>query len=122
MNSVILVVDDDEIMVEALREIFEAEGYKVKKAFNGEQGIKEIYDDGINLVLLDVRMPKMNGYDVCKILREHKETFNLPVIVLTAHSISEVEERFKGMNVEDIIAKPFDPEYLIRLVKKVLGN
>ncbi|MEW6102325.1 MAG: response regulator [bacterium] len=122
MNGAILIVDDDEIIVEILKELFEAEGYNVKKAFNGEEGVKEIYDDGIDLVLLDIRMPKMNGYDVCKIIREHKETYNLPVIVLTAHNTLEARERFKGMNIEDIISKPFNPEYLIQRVKKALGN
>lgn len=116
----ILIVDDDEVIVFLLKELFESEGFFVKTAFDGEDALKKIYENGLDIILLDIRMPKVNGYDVCQDLKEHKN--NTPIIIITAHSIDEAKLRLCGIDIKNYIEKPFNPSDLINKVKALYQN
>jgi len=113
----ILVVDDEERMVRFIRLNLEHDGFRVIEAFNGTQAINQIRSNLPDLVLLDVMMPDMNGFEVLKIIRE---VSSVPVIMLTAKG--EEDDRVHGLELgaDDYITKPFSPRELVSRVKAVL--
>lgn len=112
----ILIVDDIPENLFLLGKTLQREGYDISYASNGEQAIKIAKKLKPDLILLDVLMPNMNGYEVCKIIKETKETSSIPVIFLTALSDSaQVIEGFK-VGAADFITKPFNiPEVIARI-------
>jgi two-component system sensor histidine kinase ChiS len=113
----ILIVDDEQINLQVLENHLSLAGYQVLQAHNGEEALAILKSDDIHLVLLDIMMPKMSGYDVCKIIRETKTHGSLPVILLTAKNIiSDLVYGFEcGAN--DYLTKPFQKEELLTRIK-----
>jgi two-component system KDP operon response regulator KdpE len=116
-NRSILVVDDEERMVRFIRLNLEHDGFRVIEAFNGTQAINQIRSNLPDLVLLDVMMPDIDGFEVLKIIREIS---SVPVIMLTAKG--EEDDRVRGLELgaDDYITKPFSPRELVSRVKAVL--
>ena len=116
-NRRILVVDDEERMVRFIRLNLEHDGFQVVEAFRGHQAIQKLRDSLPDLVLLDVMMPDIDGFEVLKMIREIS---TVPVIMLTAKG--EEDDRVKGLELgaDDYITKPFSPRELVSRVKAVL--
>lgn len=112
-NATILVVDDSPPNVKLLRLILGAAGYRVLEAYSGPEALEILRRDRPDAMLLDVRMPGMTGYDVCKQIREDTEFASLPVIMVT--SLSMAEERIRGIEAgaTDFISKPFNKKELL---------
>ena len=113
----ILVVDDEERMVRFIRLNLEHDGFRVIEAFNGNQAINKARSNLPDLVLLDVMMPDLDGFEVLRVLRE---VSSVPVIMLTAKG--EEEDRVRGLELgaDDYITKPFSPRELVSRVRAVL--
>jgi len=113
----ILVVDDEERMVRFIRMNLEHDGFQVSEAFNGKQAIQKIRDVTPDLILLDVMMPDLDGFEVLETVRE---VSNVPVIMLTAKG--EEDDRVRGLELgaDDYVTKPFSPRELVSRVKAVL--
>lgn len=113
----ILVVDDEERMVRFIRLNLEHDGFQVSEAFKGTQAIDKLRSSLPDLVLLDVMLPDIDGFEVLKIMRE---VSSVPVIMLTAKG--EEEDRIKGLELgaDDYITKPFSPRELVSRVRAVL--
>ena len=113
----ILVVDDEERMVRFIRMNLEHDGFQVGEAFNGKQAIQKIRDFTPDLILLDVMMPDIDGFDVLETVRDFS---NVPVIMLTAKG--EEDDRVRGLEhgADDYITKPFSPRELVSRIKAVL--
>ncbi len=113
----ILVVDDEERMVRFIRLNLEHDGFQVIEAFNGNQAINKARSNLPDLVLLDVMMPDLDGFEVLRMLRE---VSTVPVIMLTAKG--EEEDRVRGLELgaDDYITKPFSPRELVSRVRAVL--
>jgi DNA-binding response OmpR family regulator len=113
----ILIVDDEERMVRFIRLNLEHDGFRVIEAYNGNQAINKIRSNLPDLILLDVMMPDIDGFEVLRILRE---TSNIPVIMLTAKG--EEDDRVRGLELgaDDYITKPFSPRELVSRVRAVL--
>jgi adenylate cyclase len=112
----ILVVDDTPSNVKLLADVLHARGYAVVTATNGAEALARTERDAIDLVLLDVMMPGMSGYDVCRKIRENTATAMLPVIMVTA--LDPAQERVKGIEAgaDDFLTKPIhQPEILARV-------
>lgn len=116
-NRRILVVDDEERMVRFIRLNLEHDGFIVVPAYRGMQALDEIRKEMPDLVLLDVMMPDMDGFEVLKLIRENGSA---PVIMLTAKG--EEDDRVRGLELgaDDYITKPFSPRELVSRVKAVL--
>ena len=114
----ILVVDDEQNMRTGLKDNLEFEGYDVETANDGEEGLKKILDNNYNLIILDVMMPKMSGFDVCKNAR--KNGVSTPIILLTAKG--EEIDKVVGLEIgaDDYVTKPFSLRELLARVKAVL--
>lgn len=117
MNKKILIIEDEKDLVKVLRDTFEKEKFQVFYAEDGEEGLNQFYEKNPDLILLDINMPKKNGWEVC---REVREQSNLPILMMTARD-SEIDE-LKGLNIgaDDYITKPFSLKVLVVKVKKIL--
>jgi len=113
----IMVVDDEERMVRFIRLNLEHDGFVVFDAFNGKQAIQRLRDVNPDLILLDIMMPDLDGFEVLQMIRE---IGNVPVIMLTAKG--EEDDRVRGLELgaDDYITKPFSPRELVSRVKAVL--
>jgi DNA-binding response OmpR family regulator len=113
----ILVIEDDPYICELLRLYGEKNGYQMKLAYNGEAGLDTFYQQIPDLVILDLMMPIMDGWEVCKHIRMDYKT---PIIMLTARG--EIYDRLKGfeIGVDDYVIKPFEPDELMARIKAVL--
>jgi CheY-like chemotaxis protein len=113
-NRNILVVDDEQHMVRLMEYNLKKEGYIVDKAFNGLEAIQKVEEKKPDLILLDIKMPVMNGYEVAVKLKENPETSNIPIIIV---SVIADREEIASLQVTSHLAKPFDPIKLVNEVK-----
>ncbi|MGG7096899.1 response regulator transcription factor [Clostridium sardiniense] len=113
----ILVVEDDIKINELIIEFLKSEGYEVDSSFDGLSGYSKFKEDNYDLVILDIMMPKLDGYGLCNLIREESD---VPIIFLTA--LSEAEDEIKGFDAmaDDYITKPFSFNVLIKRVEAVL--
>ncbi|NDJ36668.1 MAG: response regulator transcription factor [Chloroflexi bacterium] len=107
----ILIIDDEEVTINLLATLLELNGFEPIKAYRAEEGLKKAYQTHPDLVLLDIMMPEMDGWDACKRLRELSE--DLPIIFLTARTEKEDIVRGLNMGADDYIVKPYDNDELI---------
>ena len=115
----ILVVEDEERIRKVIKSFLEKKGYDVKEAADGDEGLDIFYEWNPDLILLDVMMPKKDGYEVCKAVREEKST---PILMLTAKTQEEDEIRGLELGADDYIRKPFSLRILELRVKNLLGD
>jgi adenylate cyclase len=112
----ILIVDDVPVNLQALESILQTRGFRVTKANNGEQALEAVAAEKPDLILLDVMMPKMNGYEVCQHLKENPATSKIPVIFLTGRNDSYSVIKGFASGALDYVVKPFHaPELLARI-------
>jgi CheY-like chemotaxis protein len=116
----ILAIDDDRLSQKIINKALKSGGYKARVANDGETGVSEALREIPDIILLDVEMPGMNGYEVCERLRGLEQTRDVPVIFLSSHS--SLRERMQGYEVgaDDYIVKPFEPEHLIARLNVLL--
>lgn len=119
-REVVLVADDDEDIVRFVEVNLRLEGFHVISATDGEQALKAAYDAMPDLVILDVMMPRVDGFEVCQRLRSDSRTRNISVIMLTAKSLSVDKVVGLTAGADDYIIKPFDPVELVARVKSAL--
>ncbi|MFH1102827.1 MAG: response regulator [Pseudomonadota bacterium] len=123
----ILIVDDEPDFCSIVQGQLEKEKFEVELAYNGVEGLEKIRANPPDAVILDVMMPEMDGYKMCKLLKADKNYRDIPVILLTAvasHVISTRYSHADGMSTEadDYIAKPASAEEIIRSVKRLLSD
>jgi len=116
----VLVVDDVERNVKLLADLLAVKGYAVSTASGGKEALDKVASERPDLVLLDVMMPDMNGYDVCRELRARPETTALPVVMVTA--LDPSQERVKGLEAgaDDFLSKPINQAELLARVRSLL--
>ncbi|MFN2588482.1 MAG: response regulator [Actinomycetota bacterium] len=119
-RELVLVADDDEDIVRFVEVNLRLEGYEVATASDGEQALQGAYDLMPDLVLLDVMMPKIDGFEVCQRLRGDARTKHMSVIMLTAKSLSADKVVGLTAGADDYMIKPFDPMELVARVKSAL--
>ena len=119
----ILVVDDTPANVKLLADRLSVKGYEIATASNGEEALEQVRAWGPDLILLDVVMPGLNGYDVCRRIRENPAMAMLPIVMVTA--LDPEEERIKGLEAgaDEFLTKPVDFDLLLSSIDQLLkGN
>lgn len=119
-KSKILIVDDTIDAVELLRKRLRSDGYDTAEAYDGEEGLKKVVEYNPDLIVLDVMMPKLDGYQVCQRLKADENTRYIPILMLTAKS--DVESKVKGLDIgaDDYLPKPFDYKELSARIRSLL--
>lgn len=116
----VLVVDDNRENIELVKDILDVGGYQVISAKNGTEALSKVLDGSPDLIILDVNMPGMDGFEVCKRLKSDELTNHIPIIMLTAQA--DVESRVEGLaaGADDYLTKPFSPRELVARVERSL--
>lgn len=119
-SKTILIVEDEVELVEMVKMRLEANGYKVIAAYNGEDGLYWARKEKPDLILLDLMLPKMDGYEVCGTLKKDRDYADIPICIFTARA--QESERRLGMELgaDAYIIKPFEPSALIEKIKELL--
>lgn len=117
----ILFVEDEAELIMLMKTRLEANGYEVVSAMDGEEGLKKVYEEKPDLVLLDLIMPKMNGLEVCRRLKNDPATKDIPVLVVTAAGLKDLDEQCKSACADGYVKKPYDPQELLNKIKSALA-
>jgi pilus assembly protein CpaE len=122
MSEKILIVDDDLDTLRLVGLMLQRQGYQISAATNGQQGLDKAFEENPDLILLDVMMPDMDGYEVTRRLRANPATLNTPILMFTAKS--QLDDKVTGfeMGVNDYLTKPTHPSELQARVKTLLGR
>ena len=120
-KGTVLVVDDEEEVRLGLREFLETEEYAICEAGDGEEALVKTFTEKPHMILLDLRLPKLDGYQVCQTLKGNPITSGIPIIMITA--LNATPQKIKGMEygADDYVSKPFDLDELgarIKMVKR----
>ena len=118
----ILVIEDELNIQKLAKANLTASGYEVLVAGNGEKGLELAQEEHPNLILLDLRMPGMSGWDVLMVLKTSQRLRKVPVIIMTATVPESEEYKIRGMRAAGFLTKPFSADELLRQVKQVLGE
>lgn len=118
-NRIILLVDDDPDFTQGIAEILESQGYTVEAAVNGDEAIRRIVDNGISMMLIDLRLPELDGLEVIRRLDELGQ--NVPTVILTGYlnEAGEQLEHFSSPLLSGILTKPVKPDDLLSLIKRI---
>ena len=118
----ILVVDDEIYIVHILDFSLGMEGYEVLTALDGEQALEKARTEKPDLIVLDIMMPKLDGYETCKRLKADESTKNIPVILLSAKGRNVDQKVGFEVGADDYITKPFSPRKLVERINAILGQ
>jgi DNA-binding response OmpR family regulator len=118
----ILVADDDPVIVRLLEVNFRLEGYQVETASHGEETIRKAREADPALILLDVMMPGVDGWEVCRRLKDDPATAGIPIVFLSARAQDEDRKRGLDLGVAEYVTKPFDPGDLVALVARLIAD
>jgi DNA-binding response OmpR family regulator len=114
----VLIIEDDPVMLRGLKDNFEFEGYTVKTAADGDAGLKLALSLQPHLIILDLMLPKVNGYEICRFLRE--EMMEMPIIVLTAKGLESDKVLGLKLGADDYVTKPFSIKELLARAEAAL--
>ena len=118
----ILIVDDEVDLVETLSFRLEAAGYKALAAHDGLEGLNKARAEKPDLIILDVMMPKMDGYQVCRLLKFDQKLKTTPIIMLTARGQEQDKQTGNQVGADAYMTKPFDSKQLLTKVEELLKN
>ncbi len=118
----ILVVDDEVDLVKTIQFALEAEGYEVLVSHNGEDALNQSRKENPDLILLDLMLPKLDGYKVCRLLKFDERYKHIPILMLTAKTQQKDKLLGKETGADEYITKPFDMEELMEKVKTYLNK
>ncbi|TFG32187.1 response regulator [Candidatus Thorarchaeota archaeon] len=117
----ILVVDDEELTTELAKTFLEKHGFEVIIASDGEEGLTLAEGENPDLILLDVMLPTMDGFTVCKKLKENEKFKDTPILMFTAKGLSSDIEKGEAVGADEYIVKPFSGKALVATIRKHLG-
>jgi DNA-binding response OmpR family regulator len=122
MAHSVLVVDDEPNIVLSLKFLMSQAGFDVRVARNGEEALAAVEDRPPDLILLDVMMPKKDGYEVCQTIRGHPDWQGMKIVMLTAKGREVEREKGMALGADDYITKPFSTREVVERVKQLLGG
>jgi CheY-like chemotaxis protein len=117
----ILICDDDPVILRLLQVNLELEGYEVLQAHHGEEAVEIATAERPDLVILDIMMPRLDGYQTAERLKSQDETKEIPVVFVSAKAQQSDIDKGKSYGVADYLTKPFDPTDLLEIVERLVG-
>jgi len=122
MSKRILIVEDQEDNRTILRDVLSTVGYELIEALNGEDGVKLAQNERPDLILMDIQLPKMDGYEATQQIKSIAELKTIPIIAVTSYALSGDEAKARAAGCDGYIAKPFSPRELLAKVRKYLSD
>ncbi len=118
----VLVVDDEEHIVMILKDSLEFSGFQVVTAYDGLEALERVEKDQPELIVLDIGMPKLDGWEVCRRLKADPKTQDIPIIILTAYAQTSDKRKGVQLGADRFISKPCDLTYLVEEINALLAN
>ena len=122
MSKRILIVEDQEDNRTILRDVLSTVGYELFEALNGKDGVRLAQSERPDLILMDIQLPKMDGYEATQQIRSIAELKTIPIIAVTSYALSGDEAKARAAGCDGYIAKPFSPRELLAKVRKYLSD
>ncbi len=122
MTKLILIVEDEPRNLTLLRDLLQVSGYKTIEATDGEQGVELAKSNKPDLILMDIQMPVMDGFEATRILKADTATSNIPVLALTSYAMKGDKERILEAGCDGYLAKPLDIKELLKIVAEYLSG
>ncbi len=116
----ILIVDDEPQLVELVQMRLEASGYEVLSAVDGQEGLKKARDEQPDVIILDLMLPKLNGYEVCTLLKQDARYQHIPIVILTAKTQQKDEALAMDCGADAYLRKPFKAEEMLEAIQKFI--
>lgn len=121
-NRRILVVDDDHSQAEVLAHRFRKQGFVASTSFSGSDGLQKAHDESPDLIIMDIRMPDVDGLHVTQQLSDDPETCHIPVILLSGMSRPDIIRKSRAAGCEYYVRKPYDPNALLMLAESAMNE
>ena len=121
-QDVILSVEDNETNRRIVRDLFTRRGYRVIEAVDGEEGVVLAKREKPDLILMDLQMPRVDGFEATRRIKADPELSHIPIVAVTSYALSGAEEKAREAGCEDYVAKPFRPRELLAKVQQLLGK
>jgi two-component system cell cycle response regulator len=121
-RKIVLVIDDQDDERAIQRAMLSHIGYEVREASNGEAGLHTAVETPPDLILLDVAMPRMDGFSVCRALRANPHTADVPILLFTASVVGNLEEQADQAGATGVLTKPVDPRKVAAEVRRLIGS
>ena len=118
----VLVVEDESTIAKTIRLALEAEGFDVSLAGDGLEALKAVRKEPPDLILLDVMLPKFDGFKVCRLVKFDKNTSHIPVILSSARNSEADQKRGRKAGADEYIVKPFDLEHLVQVIRSYISQ
>ena len=122
MGKTILIVEDEPRNMTLTRDLLKISGYETIEAVDGKQGVEKAKSEKPNLILMDIMMPKMDGYSACCEIKADQSTKNIPVVMLTAVGFDLNKKLAKQMGADGYVTKPFSRQQLIDAISPLLAT
>jgi len=122
MRKTILIVEDEPKNLKLTRDLLKISGYETIEAVDGKQGVEKAKSEKPNLILMDIMMPKMDGYSACREIKADQSTKNIPVVMLTAVGYDLNKKLAKQMGADGYVTKPFSRQQLIDAISPLLAT
>lgn len=122
MSKRVLIVDDNQDAIHILSAVLKRGGYAVSVAKNGAEAVEMVRQDHPALILLDIMMPKMDGFEVCQEIKGSPETRGIPILMITARKDPESRKRGLEVGASEYLVKPIHPAEVLRKVQEYLGD
>jgi len=122
MERTVLIIEDEKLIIVSTQMVLEAAGFRVESATNGEEGIAKARSRAPDLILLDIMMPGIDGWETLTRLKRDQATAGIPVVIFTAREHARGHQKSSEMGAADYFRKPFEPDELIELVEKHVGQ
>ncbi|MCF8008400.1 MAG: response regulator [Halanaerobiales bacterium] len=118
----ILVIEDNKNILKVVSLLLKNSGYDLKTETDGVSGVETALEWEPNLILLDLKLPKMNGFLVCETLRKNEKTADLKIIIMSAKAEEEDIKKAYNLGADEYLTKPVDPNHLLKVIKKHLNS
>lgn len=121
ISKKILLIEDEDTITELVLFGLKARGYQMITARDGEEGFNKLVTDKPDLVLLDIMVPKIDGYQFCQMVKSDEQLKNIPIVVLSALAQRKEIERAAELGADEYVTKPFQMESLVSIIRKYIG-
>lgn len=119
-QRVILSIEDNAANRKIVRDLFEKSGYRVVEAPDGEQGVEAAAREKPDVILMDVQLPRMSGYEAARAVKSNPELRHIPIIAVTSYALSGDQQKAREAGCDGYVTKPFRPRALLEMVEKYL--